>query len=381
MAEGAAGTVLPFSALLLVFTEGRVRRQRNPPHICAADNILPQLIYVNISPAATVQLAGAHGGGMEADGLARARARIDEIDDLLLGLLRQRAEIVDEVAHAKRRAGEERRSAFRPEREAAVLRRLHRQAEEAGGPSFEGIARVWREIMAAALIQQEPVAVGLPLLEGSRALEMQALARNHFGGGAKLTEHPDMADLFWAVSRRPSLLGVVPDLASYAEAARETGPIRPSATAEPADASAGGESVGTDESDRERANAGDRMQAGAKDDRESAAPAEVFESSSAIEESGATDDGGCRIFAALPFWGASTPLAYAFGHVRLAPTGDDVTVLWCGDEPVKGTEALPPVQAAGGRIVSLAGFIDPATLPESVKLLGCYARPLDMDLP
>lgn len=252
---------------------------------------------------------------MEADRLARERARIDEIDERLLDLLRQRAEIVDEVARAKRLAGEERRSAFRPEREAAVLRRLRRRVQEEGGPSFEGVARVWREIMAAALLQQEPVTVGLPAAAKGDAQELRALARNHFGGGAKLTEHGDMTRLYRAVERDPALLGVTPNLGTYAEAAA------------------------------------------------------------------AGDGEGCRIFAALPFWGAVRPQAYAFGHVSLAATGDDVSVLWCGEETVEGQEAMPAVPAAGGLVVSLAAFIDPASLPASARLLGCYARPLDMELP
>ncbi len=146
-------------------------------------------------------------------------------------------------------------------------------------------------------------------------MELRSLARNHFGGGAKLTEHGDMAQLYRDVERDPALLGVAPDLAAYAEAA-----------------SAG-------------------------------------------------DGDGCRIFAALPFWGSARPRAYAFGHVSLAATGDDVSVLWCGEDAVEGQEAMPAVSAAGGRVVSLADYIDPASLPPTARLLGCYARPLDMELP
>lgn len=197
-------------------------------------------------------------GSTDSSGLLGARARIDRIDDRICRLLRERAEIVECVAAAKRRAGEEGRSAFRPEREAAVLRRLWAQAKADGGPSFEGLARVWREIMSSALLQQEPVEVGVP--GGTRARELRALARNHFGGGAKLETFPGMGALYRAVRDNPALLGLAPDARRY-------------------------------------------------------------------QRSAALDANPPRIFAALPFWGARVPSAYAFGHVRLAASGDDFTLV------------------------------------------------------
>ncbi len=147
--------------------------------------------------------------------LAEARVRIDGIDDRIVDLLRERAEIVQRVSDAKRKAGEESRSAFRPEREARILRRLYRMASEGAGPDFEGLARIWREIMAAGLMQQAPISVGVPRLEGERDLEVRHLARQQFGAGCSISVYRAMGALYVAVRKDPNLIGIVPSLSDY----------------------------------------------------------------------------------------------------------------------------------------------------------------------
>ncbi len=269
---------------------------------------------------------------MVSKGLDIARAGIDRIDDQILDLLRKRAEIVDEVARAKREAGEETRSAFRPEREAAILRRLYARSREEDGPSFEGVARVWREIMSAALLQQEPVVVGTShMQEGGGAL-LRSLARGHFGSGAAVKSFPSPKELHHSVRRERTLLGLVPTLKEYAKFA-------------------------------------------------------------------AWEGEGSSIFAALPFWGSNLPKAYAFGHVSLAATSDDVTLIAVGTTP----GVVPASLAAGlegtkiviegmesferGIVLALRGFHIGgksenrmnAVLADSCKnwcVLGAYARPI-----
>ena len=265
--------------------------------------------------------------------LDEARARIDRIDDRILDLLGERAEIVEEVVQAKRSAGEETRSSFRPEREAAILRRLHaRLHRRKTGLSFEGVARVWREIMSAALLQQEPVSVGVQGATGVRGAELRALARLHFGSGVVITACVRMEDLYRAVRRDRTLIGLVPSLSRFA-----------------------------------------------------------------IEAVGRRD--GPMIFAALPFWGTGMPRAYAFGHVQLAGTDDDVTLLTLRrrqDVSVRrvsqalagiGISACYEGGSGGQSVFALDGFhvseqvearIGEALRPHirQWRLLGAYARPL-----
>ena len=78
-------------------------------------------------------------------GLDEWRARIDEIDRQLLGLLNQRAQLSLEIGLAKRASGE---SVFVPEREQEILDELARLNP---GPLLPGAIRsIWSEVLSAS---------------------------------------------------------------------------------------------------------------------------------------------------------------------------------------------------------------------------------------
>src|SRR6476646_7932850 len=72
--------------------------------------------------------------------LLALRARLDELDDQIHDLLIERAKVVENVA----RSGKA--SAFRPGREAAILRRL--LARHSGQLAPQTLVRMWREMLA-----------------------------------------------------------------------------------------------------------------------------------------------------------------------------------------------------------------------------------------
>ncbi len=122
-------------------------------------------------------------------GLDDLRRKIDEIDNGLHDLLMERARVVLEVARHKKRG----QAAFRPEREAAIIRRL--VARHSGALSTAAVVSVWRAVIAAHTQMQTPFKVAL---YGSD-IELFDLARGHFG--AALIERFDSpGQLLGAVS-------------------------------------------------------------------------------------------------------------------------------------------------------------------------------------
>ncbi len=109
--------------------------------------------------------------------LERLRARIDELDSALLDLLVERMRCVGEIAELKR-SDETAELALRPAREARILRRLVARAGSAFPP--DTLVQIWRELFAAALRAQGPVAVAV--CPG----ELWSVARDHFGVATRL---------------------------------------------------------------------------------------------------------------------------------------------------------------------------------------------------
>jgi chorismate mutase / prephenate dehydratase len=103
--------------------------------------------------------------------LLALRARLDELDDQIHDLLIDRARVIESVARSDKPA------AFRPGREAAILRRL--LARHTGKLPPQTLVRMWRELLAGTTAMQTAVTVAVfdPAPEGT----LQALAREHFG--------------------------------------------------------------------------------------------------------------------------------------------------------------------------------------------------------
>jgi len=103
--------------------------------------------------------------------LLTLRARLDELDDKIHDLLIDRARVIESVA----RSGKP--SAFRPGREAAILRRL--LARHTGNLPPQTLVRMWRELLAGTTAMQ--TAVTLAVFDPAPDGTLQALAREHFG--------------------------------------------------------------------------------------------------------------------------------------------------------------------------------------------------------
>lgn len=108
--------------------------------------------------------------------LAALRAELDGIDDALLAVLRQRAEVVARVARTKDGV------ALRPGREAAILRRL--LATHDGSLAPVAIVRIWRELFAATTALQGRFVISVAETDPSHA--MTACAREQFGAATPL---------------------------------------------------------------------------------------------------------------------------------------------------------------------------------------------------
>jgi chorismate mutase/prephenate dehydratase len=87
-----------------------------------------------------------------ADDIAKHRAAIDALDEKLLELLNQRAGRAQAIGRLTGDGG-----AYRPEREAGILRRI--RALNRGPLSNEGLARLFVEIMSACRALEQPLAV------------------------------------------------------------------------------------------------------------------------------------------------------------------------------------------------------------------------------
>lgn len=107
--------------------------------------------------------------------LAELRVDIDRIDADMHALLIERGAIIERLIAVKARQGGG--SAFRPAREAEMMRRL---LERHGGPlPLDTVESIWRVIIATFTFVQERYAVHADMAAGDAA--MRDAARFHFG--------------------------------------------------------------------------------------------------------------------------------------------------------------------------------------------------------
>ena len=129
--------------------------------------------------------------------LGDLRARLDEIDDKIHDLLIARARVVEGVARSGKTA------AFRPGREAAILRRL--VARHTGQLPARTLVRMWREMLAGTTGMQSPVTVAAA---GPEAIA--AIAREHFGALTPVVPKASVAAALDAVRTGLATVAVIP---------------------------------------------------------------------------------------------------------------------------------------------------------------------------
>src|ERR671927_652886 len=107
--------------------------------------------------------------------LTELRREIDRIDAAMHGLLMERGEIINRLIQVKRT--QETGSAFRPAREADMMRRLVERHH--GLLPLDTVESIWRVIIATFTYVQAPFSVHADLAPGEAA--MRDSVRFHFG--------------------------------------------------------------------------------------------------------------------------------------------------------------------------------------------------------
>jgi chorismate mutase/prephenate dehydratase len=132
--------------------------------------------------------------------LSEIRSKIDALDTRLVELLSARAKLAQQAWHAKGNA-----SAYKPEREAQVLRRVR---ELNKGPlSATALTRLFTEIMSACRALEEQMAVAYLGPEGT--FSQEAVVK-HFGSSTGGKPLASIDEVFRAVETNASAYGVVP---------------------------------------------------------------------------------------------------------------------------------------------------------------------------
>ena len=131
--------------------------------------------------------------------LERLRQEIDRVDDAILESLNERARLARAIGTLK--VGQ----AYRPEREAQVLRRIK---ERNKGPlAGETAALLFREIMSACLALERPITVAYL---GPKGTFSERATLKHFGLAAAAMPTASIDEVFRAVESGAADFGIVP---------------------------------------------------------------------------------------------------------------------------------------------------------------------------
>jgi chorismate mutase len=136
--------------------------------------------------------------------LAELRREIDRIDEAMHRLLMERGDIIDRLIATKRT--QETGSAFRPAREADMMRRLVERHR--GLLPLDTVESIWRVIISTFTYVQAPFSVHADLTPGEAAI--RDTARFHFGFTAPLVSHDDAAAVVQALRATRGDIGLVP---------------------------------------------------------------------------------------------------------------------------------------------------------------------------
>jgi chorismate mutase len=140
--------------------------------------------------------------------LTDLRREIDRIDETMHELLIERGEIIDHLIAVKKT--EETGSAFRPAREADMMRRLVRRHH--GNLPLDTAESIWRVIISTFTYVQSPFSVHADLSAGDAL--MRDSARFHFGFTVPFEPHMGASSVVEAVSRSKGDLGLIPAFAT-----------------------------------------------------------------------------------------------------------------------------------------------------------------------
>ncbi len=144
-----------------------------------------------------------HPANADPAGLGDLRKEIDRIDESMHQLLIERGEIIDRLIAVKK--SQETGSAFRPVREAEMMRRLVKRHK--GILPLDTVEGIWRVIISTFTYVQAPFSVHADLSAGDAL--MRDSARFHFGFTVPFVPHMGAAGVVAAVSTSKGDLGLV----------------------------------------------------------------------------------------------------------------------------------------------------------------------------
>src|SRR6188508_188571 len=144
----------------------------------------------------------------DAPSLGELRKEIDRIDESMHRLLMERGEIINRLIATKKT--QETGSAFRPAREADMMRRLVQRHH--GILPLDTAESIWRVIIATFTHVQAPFSVHADLSAGDAP--MRDSTRFHFGFTVPFVSHVGAAGVVESVSESKGDLGMVPAFAT-----------------------------------------------------------------------------------------------------------------------------------------------------------------------
>jgi chorismate mutase len=136
--------------------------------------------------------------------LADLRREIDRIDEAMHRLLMERGDIIDTLIATKKTA--ESGSAFRPAREADMMKRLVERHR--GLLPLDTVESIWRVIISTFTYVQAPFSVHADLSPGEAA--MRDSARFHFGFTVPFVSHIGASGVVAAIAASRGDIGLVP---------------------------------------------------------------------------------------------------------------------------------------------------------------------------
>jgi chorismate mutase-like protein len=134
--------------------------------------------------------------------LADIRAEIDRLDEEMHGLLMQRSQVIETLIEVKKTGDSG--SAFRPAREADVLRRLVERHK--GLLPLDTVESIWRVIISTFTYVQAPHSVHADMTGDAAAIRDSA--RFHFGFTVPFITHESAVDVINAVDNSKGDLGI-----------------------------------------------------------------------------------------------------------------------------------------------------------------------------
>lgn len=140
--------------------------------------------------------------------LVKYRKSIDAIDDQMVGLLKQRASIVQEVGKLKHSQGQT-GCYIRAGREADMLRRIWGLFKD-GSFSPVAVAQIWRIIIGASTSMESDLRISVCAPDTDQTLFW--LAREYFGTFVQVQRHPNVNRVIGDVVDGKAEVGILPSL-------------------------------------------------------------------------------------------------------------------------------------------------------------------------